>query len=139
MIGRRLRAACALCLVLSAAAAAAAAASEERHVVVNGKRLAGTQLEKLDRADCRPIPDGDYWLNRRSGTWGYTGERTVQGRIGDGCQVRQSVKPKSRSINRAGSEPAEAGSTPKDEIQREEPITGTSPLLRTPDSEPDKP
>lgn len=122
------------CLILCAGEAASA----ERRVVVNGRPIAGAELEKLDRADCRSIPDGSYWLNRRSGTWGYAGERMVQGRIGDGCRTKKSAKPKSRSIDPAASEPS-AGSMPDDDVEREEPITGTSPLLRAPGSDPDKP
>jgi hypothetical protein len=135
----RLAAGCAIWLLLSLVAAGPAAAGEERRVVVNGKTLAGEELDKLDRADCRTIPDGNYWLNRRSGTWGYAGERMVQGRIGDGCRTKRSAKPKSRSIARPAAEPASAGSPPEEELRREEPITGTSPLLRAPESEVEKP
>ena len=117
---------------------AGAAPSGERKVLINGMAVTGAELEKLDRADCRPIPDGNYWLNRRSGTWGYAGERMVQGRIGDGCRTKKQVMPKSRSIDPAASEP-NAGALPDDAVKREEPITGTSPLLRAPGSEPEKP
>lgn len=140
----RLAAACAVSLLLSLGAAGAVAAGDERRVVVNGKALAGEKLDKLDRADCRPLPDGNYWLNRRSGTWGYAGERMVQGRIGDGCRAKKRDLPKSRSIARPAAEPASAGSPPEEpttgeELRREEPITGTSPLLRAPESEGEKP
>ena len=127
--------ACAIGLVMSVGEVASA----ERHVVVNGKEIAGVELEKLDRADCRPIPNGIYWLNRRSGTWGYAGERMVQGRIGDGCRTKKRAMPKSRSIDAAGSEPASAGTAPDDVVKREEPITGTSPLLRAPTADVEKP
>lgn len=130
---RGLIAACAICAALSAGRAASA----ERRVVVNGKEVAGAELDRLDRADCRAIPDGNYWLNRRSGTWGYAGERMVQGRIGDGCRMKKRAMPKSRSIEAA--EPASAGSAPDEAVKREEPITGTSPLLRSPGLEPEKP
>jgi hypothetical protein len=126
---------CTVCTMASATLAAGA----ERHVVVNGKQIADAQLERLDRADCREIPDGSYWLNRRSGNWGYAGERLVQGRIGDGCRTKKRVMPKLRSIAPPASEPASAGSMPDDVVKREEPITGTSPLLSAPGSDPDKP
>jgi hypothetical protein len=127
--------ACAIGLVMSAGEVASA----ERQVVVNGKEIAGVELEKLDRADCRPIPNGNYWLNRRSGTWGYAGERMVQGRIGDGCRVKQRSLSKSRSLDSAGSAPPSVRSVPDDVVKREEPITSTSPLLRAPGSDPGKP
>lgn len=135
----RLAAGCAIGFLLSLGAAAPAEAADERRVVVNGKTLAGEQLDRLDRADCREIPDGDYWLNRRSGTWGYAGERMAQGRIGDGCRAKKRGLPKSRSIARPAAEPAGAESAPDGELRREEPITGTSPLLRVPESEAQKP
>ena len=102
------------------------------------------ELDKLDRADCRTLPDGNYWLNRRSGTWGFAGERMVQGRIGDGCRANKRAVPKSRSIARPAAEPGSAGSPPEEgitgeELRREEPITGTSPLLRVPEPEAEKP
>ena len=134
--GRRCRAiASAICLLIFAGEVACA----ERQVVVNGKEIAGTELAKLDRADCRPIPNGNYWLNRRSGTWGYAGERMVQGRIGDGCRIRQRSLSKSRSIDATGSAPRNAGTAPDDVVKREEPITGTSPLLRAPSADAEKP
>lgn len=138
----RLAAGWAIWLLLSLGAVAPAAAGDERRVVVNGKTLAGEELDKLDRADCRTLPDGNYWLNRRSGTWGFAGERMAQGRIGDGCRKR--ALPKSRSIARPAAEPGRAGSPPEEgitgeELRREEPITGTSPLLRVPEPEAEKP
>ena len=135
---KRLAAGCAIWLLLSLGTVALAAATDERRVVVNGKTLAGEELDRLDRADCRAIPDGDYWLNRRSGTWGYAGERMAQGRIGDGCRAKKRGLPKSRSIARPPAEPAGAESAPDGELRREEPITGTSPLLRVPESEAQK-
>lgn len=128
-----------LALVICLALAGAAQAGTERNVVINGEQITGAELEKLDRADCRQIPDGDYWLNRRSGTWGYAGDRMAQGRIGDGCRAKRRAWPKSRSIAPPASEPAPAGSIPEDDVKREEPITGTSPLLRAPAIEPEKP
>lgn len=121
------------------ALAGAAADGAERMVVINGERIRGTELEELDRADCRPIPDGKYWLNRRSGAWGYAGQQRVRGRIGDGCRPGDGSGPKSRSIAPPAGKPASAGAIPEDDVKREEPIPGTSPLLRTPGSEPDKP
>lgn len=133
--GRCMAILCMICTLIAAAGVAGA----ERRVVINGKEVAGAELEKLDRADCRSIPDGNYWLNRRSGTWGYTGDRVAQGRIGDGCRVFKRAVPKSRSIDPAGSDAPNSGSAPDEVIQREEPITGTSPLLRAPGSEPENP
>lgn len=130
---------CAIWLLCSLGAVGLAAAGDQRSVVVNGKALAGAELDKLDRADCRTLPNGNYWLNRRSGTWGYAGERMAQGRIGDGCRAEKHALPKSRGIERPAAEPASAGSAPEEEVRREEPITGTSPLLRVPESDAEKP
>lgn len=128
-----------LVLAIGLAMAGAANAGTERDVVVNGRQIAGAELDRLDRADCRPFPDGSYWLNRRSGAWGPAGETAAQGRIGDGCRANKSARPKSRSIARPARDPAPSGTLPDEGVKREEPITGTSPLLRSPGPEPDQP
>lgn len=66
-------------------AAAAAAQTSGRIVIVNGALMGEASLAKLDRAACTTIPDGSYWLNTQSGHWGYVGNPTVQGVIGERC------------------------------------------------------
>jgi hypothetical protein len=56
-------------------------------VFVNGLRMDTPALARLDRAACTRIPDGAYWLNTRNGAWGYAGNPTVQGVIGDACSA----------------------------------------------------
>ena len=49
-------------------------ASNYRNVVVNGKRLAGQELVDVDMLDCGvAVPDGNYWLDPSTRTWGYVG------------------------------------------------------------------
>ena len=62
-------------LVLSTAALA------QRNVWVNGQRMGAGQLSQLDRAHCGFVPDGRYWLNLRSGVWGYWNNPRPQGHI----------------------------------------------------------
>lgn len=68
-----------------ALAAAAAANAQTRWVVVNGERLSDAQIAHYDRLQCTTVPDGHYWLNPRTGVWGYAGDPRPQGRLGDGC------------------------------------------------------
>ncbi|MBT0962927.1 hypothetical protein [Denitromonas iodatirespirans] len=63
-----------------------------RYVVVNGQRLDTAAMARLDRAACLRVPDGRYWIDMRSGIWGYEGG-APQGRVGDNCRQR----PKSLS------------------------------------------
>ncbi|MCB1959755.1 MAG: hypothetical protein KDE68_04390 [Rhodocyclaceae bacterium] len=63
-----------------------------RLVEVNGVRLAPAALQQLDRAACQRVPDGRYWIDWRSGAWGYRGG-PQRGWVGEGCRQR----PKSLS------------------------------------------
>ena len=58
----------------------------ERDVVVNGERLSPRQLVDLYIAHCGTIPNGRYWLGKRSGIWGYEGNPKPQGHISDNCR-----------------------------------------------------
>lgn len=75
-------------LALGLAAAAADAGAQTRWVFVNGQRLDDAQVAWFDRVQCTPIPNGSYWLNARSGAWGYAGNPVVQGHLGDPCRAR---------------------------------------------------
>ena len=52
-----------------------ASQAQARYVVVNGQRMGPVQLQRLDRASCSRVPNGRYWLNLRSGVWGYEAAR----------------------------------------------------------------
>lgn len=69
-----------------------ASQAQARYVVVNGQRMGPAQLQRLDRASCSRVPNGRYWLNLRSGVWGYEGG-PPQGRMGENCprQRRKSL------------------------------------------------
>lgn len=69
----------ALCLT------AAAASAQSRWVFLNGLRMSDAQVAELDRLQCVTIPNGAYWLNSRTGAWGYAGNPTVQGVLGERC------------------------------------------------------
>jgi len=77
--------------VLSASALAGAALAQPapRFVVVNGELLGPRQLWQLDQASCTHVPDGSYWLDHRSGLWGYAGQPRAQGHLADGCRAPQ--------------------------------------------------
>jgi hypothetical protein len=77
----------ALALALASALASASASAQTRFVVVNGVRLSDAQVAHFDRRQCTRIPDGAYWLDARSGRWGYAGNPAVQGVVGDGCRA----------------------------------------------------
>jgi hypothetical protein len=61
------------------------AVAQSRWVFVNGQRLHDAQVAALVRTNCGDIPDGAYWLNTRTGAWGYAGNPTVQGVFGERC------------------------------------------------------
>lgn len=75
-------------LALALAAAATGADAQTRWVFVNGNRLDDAQVAWFDRVQCTPIPNGSYWLNARTGAWGYAGNPAVQGFLGDPCRAR---------------------------------------------------
>lgn len=68
-------------------AAPLTAQAQYRYVVVNGQRLDTAAMARLDRAACLRVPDGRYWIDMRSGIWGYEGG-APQGRVGDNCRQR---------------------------------------------------
>ena len=59
-----------------------------RFVVVNGQRLKPAEIQYLDRISCTRIPNGRYWLNVRTGIWGYPGSG-AQGHLFDRCGTRR--------------------------------------------------
>ena len=61
----------------------------ERYVMVNGQRLSIPEIQYLEQIHCGPIPNGKYWLNMRSGIWGYAGNPRAQGHIKDNCYKPQ--------------------------------------------------
>ncbi len=54
----------------------------ERLVTVNGQVLSAKQLAMLDRLAGSPVPDGSYWIDPDSATWGFAGDPTPRGNIG---------------------------------------------------------
>ena len=65
--------------------------AQGRHVVVNGERLGPAGLRRLDAASCLRVPNGRYWIDMRSGIWGYEGG-WAQGRVGDNCRNKSRRK-----------------------------------------------
>lgn len=78
------------CLIalLAGCAALFAETAMARSVVVNGERLTAAEVQYLDRLSCSHIPNGRYWLNVRTGIWGYEGGG-AQGHIADNCNARR--------------------------------------------------
>ena len=71
-----------------AACLVAAQAAAERYVVVNGQRLGAAQIQYLDQVGCTYVPDGRYWIDMRTGIWGYEGGGP-EGHISDNCNSRR--------------------------------------------------
>lgn len=69
---------------LALLAAAFPTAALARYVVVNGQRVTDADLAWLDQISCSVVPDGHYWIDMRSGIWGYPGS-DAQGHIADNC------------------------------------------------------
>ncbi len=65
--------------------ATAGIAHAERSVMVNGMRLNEPQISQLEQIHCGPIPNGNYWLDTRTGIWGYAGDPHPQGHVMDNC------------------------------------------------------
>jgi hypothetical protein len=70
-------------------------------VVVNGQRLQPNQIRVLEQVSCGPIPSGRYWLDTRTGVWGYEGGR-AQGRLGDRCANRNVGSPADKWVGSEG-------------------------------------
>ncbi len=74
--------------------------AQTRQVVVNGQRLTTGQLAVLQQMHCAWIPDGAYWVDTRTGAWGYAGNGRVQGCLGDPC--RRSGGQRRKSLSERG-------------------------------------
>ena len=86
-------------LVAASICAVSCAAQAERLVVVNGLRLNATQIAWLDERNCAPVPDGRYWLDLRTGAWGYAGWPQQRGYFGAACSAARSQH---RSLSERG-------------------------------------
>ena len=65
---------------------AGAIAHAERYVVVNGERLGESEIVQYEM-QCGSIADGEYWVNRSTGTWGYAGNPIPRGIRANGCYI----------------------------------------------------
>ena len=59
------------------------AGAEQRLVIVNGQALTAKQLVMLDNLAGGPVPNGSYWIDPYTATWGFAGDPTPQGHIGN--------------------------------------------------------
>ena len=55
--------------------------AQQRVIIVHGELLSTRQLILFDRMLGGHMPDGNYWLNTRSGLWGFVGDPVPHGRI----------------------------------------------------------
>jgi len=91
-------------LLLFAAASLSASAwatHDERVVIVKGQPLNGAQIAWLDHRNCAPVPSGRYWLDLRTGAWGYAGWPQVQGVLDSNCGAARPQHPH-RSLSERG-------------------------------------
>jgi hypothetical protein len=84
-------------LVAASMCIGAGAAQAQRMVVVNGLRLNAEQIAWLEQRSCAPVPDGSYWLDLRTGAWGYAGWPQRQGFVGAACRTPSSAPRRSLS------------------------------------------
>jgi hypothetical protein len=61
------------------------AALADREMVVNGHAMTPAQITEIERLACRTLPDGEYWLDTKSGVFGYVDNPRPQGRLRDSC------------------------------------------------------
>lgn len=73
-------------------------AQQGRHVHLNGQHLSIQQIIALDRQVGTVVPNGAYWVDYRSGYWGYEGNPRPQGRI----VSRSANRPRQPGYNRSG-------------------------------------
>lgn len=84
-------------LALSFAFGLSQKAHAERRIVVNGKRLSIQQIQTLQKIHCGPIPNGRYWIDLKTGIWGFEGNPWPQGHIEDNCYRQQKERRPSLS------------------------------------------
>lgn len=72
-------------LLVGSLAAHGPAWAQTRSVFINGQHISDAQLAALEQRACAPIPEGRYWLDMRTGHWGYAGSSRVQGVLGEAC------------------------------------------------------
>ncbi len=56
-------------------------AEDERHIHLNAQHLTPDSIIKLDKKNGATVPDGNYWLNSKTGQWGFEGSLDVKGTI----------------------------------------------------------
>jgi len=61
---------------------------ERLNIWINGTRLTADQVRTLASHNCGVVASGRYWLDFRTGIWGYEGG-PAQGRLGDACRGAQ--------------------------------------------------
>jgi hypothetical protein len=57
----------------------------DREMVVNGQPMTPAQITEIERLACRTLPDGEYWLDTKTGVFGYVDNPRPQGRLRDSC------------------------------------------------------
>jgi hypothetical protein len=78
--------------------------AQPRIVIVNGQRLNDQQLEQLDRRNCAEVPSGRYWIDDRSGKWGYADDARARGVLGGACRRPPNASQRSK-LYRPSEEP----------------------------------
>lgn len=87
-----------LCLASASLCAGSAwATHDERVVIVNGQQMNSAQIAWLDHRNCAPVPSGRYWLDLRTGAWGYAGWPQAQGVLGSNCGAARTQPHRSLS------------------------------------------
>lgn len=96
------RIALALCIGAAAAAGPVHAQSGPRNVVINGERMSPFGLALADTVNCgQPVPDGRYWINWATRSWGHEGSRTAAP-LPD-CARAGALAPRAQAGGRGGS------------------------------------
>lgn len=67
-------------------------------VIVNGRQLSNAEIGQLAIYSCGPIYPGNYWLDMRTGYWGYAGSYQAVGHIRDRCGSQRGKSLSERGL-----------------------------------------
>ena len=64
-------------------------AQEERHIHFNGEHLDLETISVIDKLYGFKLANGNYWINTKTGEWGFEGNNKVQGLLSQVAQSQQ--------------------------------------------------
>jgi hypothetical protein len=91
-----------LLVLITSVTASVPALAQTRAVIINGQRASDGQVAYLEQRACTRIPNGNYWLDPRSGAWGYAGDPRARGVLGQACSQQRKSLSERRQLYRPG-------------------------------------